>query len=233
VTQHDEMVYVARARDFGARALDLAAGHGPHDAFVADELRYVPVLHNLQRMSETAASTSARFRAAHPSVPWSDIVAVAEQVAPSFFHDDPEATWMIATGPLSGWVSALDAIVPPHLGEDDAALATEEVPPRSEAEHRPRVTIPRDRLQDLCRRFGVKRLRLFGSVLRDDFGPHSDVDVLVEFKSGVDVDVDFFDLEEELSELLGGHTVDLIEAEHLDKYVRSRVLRSAEDIYAA
>jgi len=233
VTQHDEMVYAARARDFGARALDLVAGRGPHDAFVADELRYVPVLHNLQRMSETAASTSAPFRGGHPSVPWNDIVAVSERVAPGFFSDDPEATWDIATGPLAGWVAALDAIVPPGLGDDDAALAIEATAAGSSAERRPRVVIPRDRLEDLCRRYRVMRLRLFGSVLRDDFGPQSDVDVLVEFESGVDIGLQIFDLEEELSELVGGHAVDLIEPEYLDKYVRNRVLRSAEDIYAA
>jgi uncharacterized protein len=233
VTYHDEMVYVARARDFGARALAMAFGR-THDEFVAEDLRYVPVLHSLQRMSDAAARTSESFRAEHGAVPWSEIVAISEQVAPGFFADDPEATWRIATGPLDDYVAALVAIVPPDLGQEQAD-AEAEMPAAGEATPRRglRLSVPHDRLAELCRRYRVRRLRFFGSVLRDDFGPESDVDVLVDFEVGVDIGMEFFDLQEELSELLGGREVDLVKSDLLDKYVRNRVLRGAEDVYAA
>ena len=233
MTEHDEMVYVARARDFGARALAMAAGR-THDEFVAEELKYVPVLYNLQRMSEMAARTSESFRAEHAAVPWSEIVAISEQVAPGLFADDPEATWRIATGPLDDYVAALVAIVPPNLGQEQAD-AEAETPAAGEATPRQglRLSVPHDRLAELCRRYRVKRLRFFGSVLRDDFGPESDVDVLVDFEAGVDIGMEFFDLQEELGELLGGREVDLVKSGLLDEYVRDRVLRSAEDVYAA
>ena len=233
MTYHDEMVYAARARDFGARALAMAAGR-THDEFVAEELRYVPVLYNLQRMSEMAARTSESFRAEYNGVPWSEIAAVGEQVAPELFADDPEATWRIATGPLDDYVAALVAIVPPNLGQEQAD-AEAETPAAGEATPRQglRLSVPHDRLAELCRRYRVKRLRFFGSVLRDDFGPESDVDVLVDFEAGVDIGMEFFDLQEELGELLGGREVDLVKSGLLDEYVRDRVLRSAEDVYAA
>jgi len=46
------------------------------------------------------------------------------------------------------------------------------------------ITVPQEEIAEFCRRHGIRRLSLFGSVLRDDFGPDSDVDVLVEFKPG-------------------------------------------------
>ena len=233
MTYHDEMVYAARARDFGARALAMAAGR-THDEFVAEELRYVPVLYNLQRMSEMAARTSESFRAEYNGVPWSEIAAVGEQVAPELFADDPEATWRIATGLLDDYVAALVAIVPSDLGQEAPDAETDTRSAGDAAPRRvPRLSVPHDRLVELCRRYRVERLRFFGSVLRDDFGPESDVDVLVDFEAGVDIGMEFFDLQEELGELLGGREVDLVTAGLLDKYVRDRVLRSAEDVYAA
>ena len=69
----------------------------------------------------------------------------------------------------------------------------------------PRITFPHDELAALCRRWKVRRLSLFGSVLRDDFGPESDVDVLLEFESGgVPTLFTFEDLRRELSRLFGG-----------------------------
>ena len=233
MTYHDEMVYAARARDFGACALAMAAGR-THDEFVAEELRYVPVLHNLQRMSDMATRTSASFRAGHDTVPWSEIVAIGERVAPAVFANDPEATWQIAIGPLHDYVAGLDAIVPPNFGGEDADADTHTpAEERTTSRTGPRLSVPHDRLAEICRRYRVRRLRFFGSVLRDDFAPSSDVDVLVDFEEGADIGLEFFDLREELSELLEGREVDLVKSDLLDTYVRSRVLRSAEDVYAA
>ena len=67
----------------------------------------------------------------------------------------------------------------------------------------PRIDIPKGRIAEFCRRHQVRRLSLFGSVLRDDFGPDSDVDVLVEFEPGTRVGLRFFRMEIELSEILG------------------------------
>jgi len=83
-----------------------------------------------------------------------------------------------------------------------------------------------------CRRNGIRRLAFFGSVLRKDFGPHSDVDVLVEFEPGARTGLRFFAMQEELSQLLG-RKVDLNTAGFLGKQFRDRVLAQAEVQYDA
>ena len=94
----------------------------------------------------------------------------------------------------------------------------------------PKITIDRQRLADFCRRHHVRRLALFGSVLRDDFGPDSDVDVLVEFEAGHVPGFALVNLEDELSALVG-RKVDLHTRGSLSKYFRDGVVREAQDQY--
>jgi predicted nucleotidyltransferase len=96
----------------------------------------------------------------------------------------------------------------------------------------PRIDIPKGRIAEFCRRNHIRRLSLFGSVLRDDFGPQSDVDVLVEFEPGTRVGLAFFGMEIELSEMLG-RKVDLNTPEFLSRYFRDEVLAEAEVQYVA
>ena len=95
----------------------------------------------------------------------------------------------------------------------------------------PKVAIPKDELADFCRRNRIRRLSLFGSVLRDDFGPDSDVDVLVEFEPGARVGLlRMAGMEIELSEMLG-RKVDLNTQGFLSPYYRDAVLAEAEVQY--
>ena len=94
------------------------------------------------------------------------------------------------------------------------------------------INLPSDKLSEFCRKHKIRRLALFGSVLRDDFRPESDVDVLVEFEADVCVGLSFFDIERELSEIIG-RKVDLNTAGFLSKYFRSQILSEAEDQYVA
>src|SRR5512138_4000802 len=96
-----------------------------------------------------------------------------------------------------------------------------------------RIQIDRERVADFCRRHQVRRLALFGSVLRDDFRPDSDVDVLVEFAP--ESHAGLFELarmEAELAELVG-RKVDLRTPAELSRYFRDEVLATAEVQYAA
>ena len=97
---------------------------------------------------------------------------------------------------------------------------------------RTKLDIPGEQLAEFCRRNRIRKLSLFGSVLRDDFGPDSDVDVLVEFESGAVVGLSFFQMQEELGELLG-HKVDLNTRGFLSKYFRDEVEAEAEEVYVA
>jgi len=92
-----------------------------------------------------------------------------------------------------------------------------------------RIPIDRGALADFCWRHDVRKLSLFGSVLRQDFRPDSDVDVLVEFEPDhVPCFIALNGLEEELSVLLGGRRVDLVTERFLNRRIRERVLASAE-----
>lgn len=85
--------------------------------------------------------------------------------------------------------------------------------------------LDKEKIADFCRRNHIRKLSLFGSVLRDDFGPESDIDVLVEFEAGhVPGFFRLFDMEEELSSLLGWRKVDLRTPEDLSRYFRDEVL---------
>ena len=97
---------------------------------------------------------------------------------------------------------------------------------------RTRIDIPKDKIAEFCRTNHIRRLALFGSVLRDDFREDSDVDVLVEFEPGHVPGLAFFRLEIELSELLG-RKVDLSTPGFLSDYFRDEVLAEAEVQYDA
>ena len=94
------------------------------------------------------------------------------------------------------------------------------------------ITFASDKLYKFCRDNGIKKLSLFGSILRDDFGPESDIDMLVEFMPGEIVG--FFRLsriERSLSDISGGRKVDLRTPEDLSGYFREKVVAESEELY--
>jgi predicted nucleotidyltransferase len=94
------------------------------------------------------------------------------------------------------------------------------------------INVPKDKIAEFCQRHSIRKLAFFGSVLRDDFGPGSDVDVLVEFIPGAAVGFfKLYDLEQELSRILEGRKVDINTPKSLSKYFRDKVLTEAEVQY--
>jgi len=96
----------------------------------------------------------------------------------------------------------------------------------------PTLRIPKVGLAGFCKKHHIRRLALFGSVLRPDFGPKSDIDVLVEFEPGHVPGLAFFGMQDELSELFG-RKVDLNTPGFLSKYFREQILHEAKDLYPA
>ena len=94
------------------------------------------------------------------------------------------------------------------------------------------IRIPAPAIAVLCRRYSIRRLALFGSVLRSDFHAESDIDMLVEFLPGQTPGLAFFQLEDELSGLLG-RRVDLNTPAFLSSDFRDEVLAEAETVYVA
>lgn len=100
-----------------------------------------------------------------------------------------------------------------------------------------KIAIPQEAIEAFCRRNHIRRLALFGSVLREDFRPDSDVDVLVDFERDVDLGLlEIVALEDELSGVLG-RKADLVDREEVERsanYIRRRhILGTAETLYVA
>lgn len=96
-----------------------------------------------------------------------------------------------------------------------------------------KISIPKDKISEFCRRNQVRKLSLFGSILRDDFGPNSDVDILVEFEPGTRIGlIRLSGLEIELGNIIG-RKVDLNTPGFLSKYYRDQILAEADVQYDA
>jgi len=94
------------------------------------------------------------------------------------------------------------------------------------------IDIAREALAEFCKRNHIRKLSIFGSVLREDFTPDSDIDVLVEFEpEHIPGLIRLAGMERELSVLFGGRKVDMNTAECLSPYFRDEVLASAVTIY--
>ncbi|MDI6751706.1 MAG: nucleotidyltransferase family protein [bacterium] len=103
---------------------------------------------------------------------------------------------------------------------------------RATRQDRTKINLSTQEIAEFCQKNNIRKLSVFGSVLRDDFGPESDVDVLVEFGPGEVVG--FFRLasmELELSEILG-HKVDLRTPAELSRYFRKEVINQSKVQYA-
>ncbi len=95
------------------------------------------------------------------------------------------------------------------------------------------IPIDKAKIAEFCRKYYVRKLALFGSILRDDFGPDSDVDVLIEFEPGAEIGL--FELAEMEAELgtLFGRKVDIVEKAGLrNPFRRHAILKNLEVVYA-
>ncbi len=95
------------------------------------------------------------------------------------------------------------------------------------------IEIPQKKINLYCKNNHIKKLALFGSILRKDFHPGSDIDLLVEFEDGYTPG--FFDLnrmEDQLSEFFNGKKIDLRTPNDLSRYFREKVISKAEVLYA-
>src|SRR6266581_5252507 len=96
-----------------------------------------------------------------------------------------------------------------------------------------RICISKEKMAEFCRHHHIRKLSLFGSVLREDYRPDSDVDVLVEFEPNHGPGfIGLMKMEKEFSLLLGGRKVDLVTEKFLNRRIRNQVLADAEIQYA-
>jgi len=96
------------------------------------------------------------------------------------------------------------------------------------------IKVPTDKISELCQKWHICKLSLFGSVLRDDFTANSDIDVLVEFEPEFTPGfLKLHQIQEELSDLFDRRTIDLVTLKFLNHRIRDQVLANAEVCYVA
>jgi len=93
--------------------------------------------------------------------------------------------------------------------------------------------VPREALAELCRRHRIRRLSLFGSALRDDFSPDSDVDMLVEFEPGYSPGWDILHVEQDFSRLFNGRKIDIVNPKYINRWLKDRICAAAVLQYEA
>ncbi|QUS62478.1 nucleotidyltransferase family protein [Synechocystis sp. PCC 7339] len=96
------------------------------------------------------------------------------------------------------------------------------------------MEIPVDKISALCQQWRISQLLLFGSVLRDDFTPNSDIDILVEFEPGFTPGFfKLYQIQEQLSSIFDNRSIDLVTPNFLNHRIRNQILATAEVCYAA
>jgi predicted nucleotidyltransferase len=96
------------------------------------------------------------------------------------------------------------------------------------------IEIPIDKISALCEQWHISQLLLFGSVLRDDFTPNSDIDILVEFEPGFTPGFfKLYQIQEQLSSIFDNRSIDLVTPNFLNHRIRNQILATAEVCYAA
>jgi predicted nucleotidyltransferase/uncharacterized protein with HEPN domain len=241
MTQHNDLVYAALMRDEIRGAMEAAEGM-TKDEFVADKKAPLVAAYHFTRLAERPPKASMLFREAHPEIPWGELAAIRSRTEPEFLKEDPEAMWQIIVDELPPIAAALEALLPGEAlwryraeEEDDDGAASEGADgtplPLDQLPIALPMQLPMPELVELCGRYDVRRIRVFGSVLRDDFGPESDVDMMVDFGPGAPQGWDVFRFDDEMSELLG-HKADVMHGRPI-RYIRQQVLAEAVTIYQA
>lgn len=196
------------------------------DAFAADRMAHSAAQAVLGTMGRAAGKVSASARSAAPDVEWQRMAEFADYLLHDYDKVTPEEVWTELRETVPVVIGRVEPLLPP---------IPEGGPANPNRDAVPRLDIPAQRIMDFCRKWRVDELALFGSVLRDDFGPESDVDVLVTYAPDAGISLfDHVDLQDDL-EAIFGHRVDLVSRRGLEHggnpFSIHNILGSARVIY--
>lgn len=183
----------------------------------------------LGRMGRAAAKVSETVRHAAPEVEWARMEEFAEYLIREYRNVAPAEVWAEVQETVPVVIRAIEPLIPPLPSADPGELVAQD--------SKPRVDPPRERIAEFCRKWRVDELALFGSVLRDDFRPDSDVDVLLTFAPDAGVSLfDYAEIQDDL-EAIFGRRVDVASKRGIQQgrnpFSQKAILGSARVIYAA
>jgi predicted nucleotidyltransferase/uncharacterized protein with HEPN domain len=224
MSKRTDLLYFGRMLD-EARAVERSLAKASTEAeFIAHQDLSGANTYRLQTIARMAEKVSAEGKAAHPEIAWPEIVNLWEKIRRNEFDFDPHRVWQAATVDIPPLLAALSRFVPAEPPENGIKPTARELS----------IAVPHEKVAEYCRKWGVRRLAFFGSVIHGDFDPErSDVDVLVEFENGKTPDEFYSSMPNQLAEILGVREVDLLMFDSINRWIRNEVLAEAVDEYVA
>jgi hypothetical protein len=222
MSKHDDLVYLGTLLDTARHACRIAQTIIKDD-YDRDENVRMALTYLVRRAGEASLKVPSHTREAHPEVDWTG-VADLRQVVDEELQTDAERVWRAVQHDMPLLIEQLLRFTPADPPPAENELTSGSGPLA--------LTVSREELAAFCERWEVRRLAFFGSIVREDFGPDSDVDVLVEFDSGRTPGLDFYGtMPEELSGIVGGRKVDLVTFGSISRWMRANVLAEALTVY--
>jgi uncharacterized protein len=224
MSKRTDLLYFGVMHD-EARAIERSLSKAPTEAeFLAQEDLPDANTYHLRTIARMAAQVSPEGKAAHPEIAWPTIVNLAERIRRNEFGSDPHRVWEVATFDVPPLLAALSRFVPDEPPENGSKPAVRELS----------IPIPHEKVAEYCRKWGIRRLAFFGSVVHGDFDPErSDVDVIVKFENDETPRGFYGTMPEELAAILGVREVDLLTFDSISRWIRNDVLAEAVDEYVA
>jgi uncharacterized protein len=197
------------------------------DALAADRMTLAAVESVLGRMGRAAAIVSDSVRKAAPEVEWTRMAQFAEYLLREYRKVAPDEVWAEVQETVPVVIRVIEPMIPP-LPTDPGEI----IPQHAE----PRLDPSREQIAEFCRKWRVDELALFGSVLRDDFRPDSDVDVLLEFAPDAGISLfDYSEIQDDL-EAIFGRRVDVVSKRGIlqgrNPFSQKEILGTARVLYA-
>lgn len=202
------------------------------DALLADSMIQGAVERCVTLIGAAAARVSDQVKQRHPAINWAYLADLGRRTREEYDRVNYDELWKLVRD-VGSLIREVEPLLPPPpssllVGEEGGRLPADLIAKRL------KIQVDPAQLAKFCRTNHIARLWLFGSVLREDFSPESDVDVLVDFEPDARVSLSgLVRAIDELSELLG-RKVDLIDrASIANPFVRQDVLRTRRLAYAA
>jgi predicted nucleotidyltransferase/uncharacterized protein with HEPN domain len=198
------------------------------DGFASDRTALSATEMVLGTMGRAAARVSAATRMAAPEVEWARMEEFAEYLVREYRSVTPQQVWTEVHETVPVVIRAIEPLIPAvPFGESADPLVRKAAP---------RLEPPPEQIAEFCRKWRVDEMALFGSVLRDDFRPDSDVDVLLEFAPDAGVSLfDYTEMQDDL-EAIFGRRVDVVNKrgirEGRNPFSQKEILGTAHVIYA-
>jgi uncharacterized protein len=220
MSRHRDLVYLGTLLDVARRASATAATVTKEEFDREDRVHFA-LAYLVRAAAKSAAKVPAHVREEHPEIDWiglEDLWNVLDEELKTDF----ERVWHAAREKLPVLVRQLSRFTP-----NDPA----DVQPTASSS-RLVLEIPHEELAEFCTKWHVRRLAFFGSVVRNDFGPESDVDVLVEFTEGKTPGLEFYGaMPDDFSRIVGGRKVDLVTFNSINRWMRGHVLAEAVTVW--